>query len=137
MKADKKGKIDQEKFNFLENLLIFRTMEELSVPPESSVSFRIGREEADSGICLLIHIDDQAYPIFEADESRPDYLAIYLHGSGCICTIIEMKSKSGKNLKHGVEQIKVLAKARKPPPFMGEMDPSQERSGENSASSFR
>ena len=84
-------------------------MEELVVPPESSVKFRISREETDEGICLLIHIDNQAYPLFEADEARPDYLAIYLHGSGCICTIIEMKSKANRNLKHGLEQIKALA----------------------------
>ena len=109
MRADKTGRIDQGKFNFLENLLVFRTMEDLSVPPESSVSFRISREEHDEGVCLLIHIDNQAHPVFDADEARPDYLAVYLHGSGCICTIIEMKSKAGKNLKHGLEQIKTLA----------------------------
>lgn len=84
-------------------------MEEFSVPPESGVEFCIYREEADEGICLLIHIDNQKYPLFEAEEARPDYLAIYLHGNGCICTIIEMKSKSGKNLKHGLEQIRVLS----------------------------
>lgn len=109
LKADKKGDIDQNLFSFLENLLIFRTLEELTVPRESSVKFRITREKAEQGICLLIHIDNQAYPIFEAQESRPDYLAIYLHGDGCICTIIEMKSRAGKNLKHGLEQISVLA----------------------------
>lgn len=38
---------------------------------------------------------------------RPDYLAVYLHG--CICTIIEMKSKGSRDLKHGLTQIKALA----------------------------
>ena len=88
---------------------MFRTLDDLSVPPESSVKFRISRQEGEQGICLLIHIDDQMFPIFEADVPRPDYLAIYLHGGGCICTIIEMKSKDSKNLKRGLEQIKSLA----------------------------
>lgn len=96
-------------FNFLENLLVFRTMPELSVPPESSVKFRITRQATEQGVCLLIHIDKQDDPIFEAEESRPDYLAIYLHEDGCICTIIEMKSKGSRDLKHGLKQIKTLA----------------------------
>jgi len=109
MRADKKGRIDREKFNFLESLLVFRTMEILRVPAESSVSFGITRQEEDSGVCLLIHIDNQQFPLFESGEVRPDYLAVYLHGGGCICTIIEMKSRAGRNLKHGLEQIKTLA----------------------------
>ena len=84
-------------------------MPELTVPPESSVKFRITRQASERGICLLIHIDSQDDPIFEAEESRPDYLAIYLHGDGCICTIIEMKSKGERELKHGLMQIKALA----------------------------
>jgi hypothetical protein len=108
-RANKNGNINTTLFNFLENLLVFRTMEELSVPAESSVKFRISRQEGEPGICLLIHADNQMFPIIEADVPRPDYLAIYLHGNGCICTIIEMKSKDSKNLKHGLEQIKSLA----------------------------
>ena len=88
---------------------MFRTLEELSVPAESSVKFRISRKEEEPGICLLIHVDDQMFPIVDADIPRPDYLALYLHGDGCICTIIEMKSRDSKNLKHGLEQIKSLA----------------------------
>ena len=84
-------------------------MPELTVPPESSVKFRITRQASEQGVCLLIHIDSQDDPIFEAQESRPDYLAVYLHGSGCICTIIEMKSKGERELKHGLAQIKALA----------------------------
>lgn len=84
-------------------------MPELTVPPESSVKFRITRQASERGICLLIHIDSQDDPIFEAEESRPDYLAVYLHGDGCICTIIEMKSKGSRELKHGLTQIKALA----------------------------
>ena len=88
---------------------MFRTMPELTVPPESSVKFRITRQASERGVCLLIHIDSQDDPIFEAAESRPDYLAVYLHGGGCICTIIEMKSKGSRDLKHGLTQIKALA----------------------------
>ena len=84
-------------------------MPELTVPPESSVKFHITRQASERGVCLLIHIDSQDDPIFEAQEARPDYLAVYLHGNGCICTIIEMKSKGGRELKHGLTQIKTLA----------------------------
>ncbi len=109
LRASKTGPINTSLFNFLENLLVFRTMEELSVPPESSVKFRITRQETDPGICLLVHVDAQLFPIVEEGVPRPDYLALYLHGDGCICTIIEMKSTSEKNLKHGLLQIKTLA----------------------------
>lgn len=106
--ADKSGKINTNVFNFVENLLVFRTMEILSVQPESGVKFRISRQD-DPGICLLIHVDNKCFPVVDEGVSRPDYLAIYLHGDHCICTIIEMKSTAEKNLKHGVEQIKTLA----------------------------
>lgn len=108
LRANKKGDINTSIFNFLENLLVFRTLEDLSVPVESGVKFRISRQENDPGICLLIHIDNLRFPIID-DGPRPDYLAIYLHGTGCICTIIEMKGHSEKNLKHGLSQISALA----------------------------
>lgn len=108
-RANKRGNINTTLFNFLENLLVFRTSAELSVPAESGVSFRVSRQEGEAGICLLIHVDNQLFPVVDADVPRPDYLAIYLHGNGCICTIIEMKGKDSKNLKHGLEQIKSLA----------------------------
>lgn len=109
LRADKTGSINTSLFNFLENLLVFRTVPGLSVKPESSVKFRISREQGDPGICLLIHVDNTLFPVVAADALRPDYLALYLHGSDCLCTIIEMKSRDGKNLKHGLEQIKALA----------------------------
>ncbi len=109
LRANKDGSIDTSQFNFLENLLVFRTLEKLSVPAESGVKFSLSRQEGEAGICLLIHIDNQRFPIFEADVPRPDYLALYLHGEGCICTIIEMKSRDNKKLEHGLEQIKSLA----------------------------
>jgi hypothetical protein len=108
-RANKDGKLNWSLFNFLENLLVFRTLEHLSVEPESNVKFRISRQEGEPGICLLIHVDNQVFPVVEADVLRPDYLALYLHGDGCICTIIEMKSTDSKKLKHGLEQIKSLA----------------------------
>jgi hypothetical protein len=108
-RANKDGKLNWSLFNFLENLLVFRTLEHLSVEPESNVKFRISRQEGEPGICLLVHIDHEKFRIFEEGVLRPDYLAIYLHGDGCICTIIEMKSKDNKNLEHGLEQIKSLA----------------------------
>ncbi len=108
-RANKDGSIDTSQFNFLENLLVFRTLEKLSVPAESGVKFSISRQEGEDGICLLIHIDNQRFPVFEADVPRPDYLALYLHGKGCLCTIIEMKSKDNKKLEHGLDQIKSLA----------------------------
>ncbi len=109
LRANKDGNINTALFNLLENLLVFRTLEELSVPAESSVKFRISRQEGEPGICLLIHVDEQMFPVVEADVLRPDYLALYLHGDGCICTIIEMKSTDNKKLRHGLEQIKSLA----------------------------
>ena len=81
----------------------------MSVPAESGVKFSISRQRGEPGIYLLIHIDNQRFPVFEADVPRPDYLALYFHGSGCLCTIIEMKSKDNKKLEHGLEQIKSLA----------------------------
>jgi len=109
LRADKSGPINTALFNFLENLLVFRTMKELSVPAESGVVFRITRQKGETGICLLLHVDEQLFPIVEKDVPRPDYLALYLHGDGCLCTIIEMKSTAGKNLKHGLDQIKTFA----------------------------
>ena len=108
LRANKKGDINRNLFNFLENLLVFRTLEKMSVPSESGVKFRISRQTNDAGICLLIHIDDQLFSIID-EGPRPDYLAVYLHGTGCICTIIEMKGRSEKNLKHGLDQISALA----------------------------
>ncbi len=109
LRANKNGNIDTSQFNFLENLLVFRTLQGLSVPAESGVKFSISRQEGEGGICLLIHVDNQRFPVFEADVPRPDYLVLYFHGDGCICTIIEMKSKDNKKLEHGLEQIKSLA----------------------------
>lgn len=109
LRANKSGNINTTLFNFLENLLVFRTLDDLSVPAESGVKFSLSRQQGEAGICLLIHIDNQRFPVFEADVPRPDYLAVYLHGKGCLCTIIEMKSRDNKKLEHGLEQIKSLA----------------------------
>ena len=109
LRANKDGNIDTSQFNFLENLLVFRTLEKMTVPAESGVKFSISRQAGEAGICLLIHVDHQRFPIVEANVLRPDYLALYFYGSGCLCTIIEMKSTDNKKLEHGLEQIKSLA----------------------------
>lgn len=83
------------------------------MPSESGVKFRISREAGEPGICLLVKIDHATDPIFAEGEWRPDYLAVYLHGKGCICTIIEMKGKGGEDNKHGLEQIQALAERLK------------------------
>lgn len=83
------------------------------MPVESGVKFRISREVGEHGICLLIKIDHETDPIFAEGEWRPDYLAVYLHGRGCLCTIIEMKGKGGEDNKHGLEQIQALAERMK------------------------
>ena len=106
--ADKNRKLNNELFNFLENLLVFRTLEKRSVPSESGVKFHITRKVDEKALCFLVHIDDQGNPIFDEGEKRPDYLAIYLSGAECICTIIEMKGKDGHRLSGGLKQIKNL-----------------------------
>ena len=107
--ASKLNKIDRSHFNLLENLLIFKVLDNLSVPAESGVEFRISRNETDEqGICLLIRIDDSKDPVVANHELRPDYLSLYLSGEKCICTIIEMKGRGEEDAGHGLEQIKAF-----------------------------
>ena len=108
-RASKDGKLNTSQFNFLENLLVFRTLEKLSVPGGKRCQIQYQSSRRGAWICLLIHIDNQRFPVVAANVPRPDYLALYFHGSGCICTIIEMKSRDNKKLEHGLEQIKSLA----------------------------
>lgn len=106
--TQKTDRVDWERFSLLENLLVFRVLPELTVPPESGVKFRISREQVGEGVCLLIRVDHPTDPVFAQGSVRPDYMALYLHGTGCICTIIEMKGKSVEEHKHAVEQIEAL-----------------------------
>ncbi len=102
------GKIDWHNFNFLENLLIHCTLNEREVPPESGVKFRIGKEDKDGEICLIFQIDREKNPLIIGEIPRPDYLIFYVKGNLCIFTIVEMKGKAEKNLRHGIEQITTL-----------------------------
>jgi hypothetical protein len=102
------GKIDWHNFNFLENLLIHCTLNEREVPPESGVKFRIGKEDKEGEICLIFHIDREKNPLITGEIPRPDYLIFYAKGNLCIFTIVEMKGKAEKNLRHGIEQITTL-----------------------------
>lgn len=102
------GKIDWHNFNFLENLLIHCTINKREVPPESGVKFRIGKENKDDEICLIFHIDREKNPLITGEIPRPDYLIFYVKGNLCIFTIVEMKGKAEKNLRHGIEQITTL-----------------------------
>jgi len=106
--TNKTDRVNWTLFSLLENLLVFRVLPELSVPRESGVQFRISRERAGEGVCLLIRVDHPTDPVFPKGEVRPDYMALYLHGKGCICTIIEMKGQSAEENKHAVEQIEAL-----------------------------
>jgi hypothetical protein len=103
-----KGKIEWGVFNFIENLLIHCTLNEREVPAESGVKFRIGKSDKDGEICLIFHIDREKDPLITSEIPRPDYLIFYVKGNLCIFTIVEMKGKAEKNLRHGIEQITTL-----------------------------
>jgi hypothetical protein len=103
-----KAKINRDNFNFLENLLIHCVHDSREVPPESGVKFRISKSDKDDEICLIFHIDREKDPLITSEIPRPDYLIFYVKGNLCIFTIIEMKGKAEKNLRHGIEQITTL-----------------------------
>jgi len=102
-------KLNWEIFNFLENLIIFCISEDRCVPKESGICFSITPIEEDNGICLLFHIDREKDPLIKEQNSpRPDYLVFYVNPKICICTIIEMKGRTEKELSRGIKQIKAL-----------------------------
>lgn len=105
---NKQDKLDWHKFNFLENSLIFRILAEKSVPQESGVKFRVTPKETDKALCLLFKIDKKQDSLFRNNEIRPDYMVWYVRKDLCLCTIIEMKGRSRKDLAHGIDQIKAL-----------------------------
>lgn len=100
--------LDWHKFNFLENLFVFRVLADKSVPAESGVKFRVTPKDSDKAVCLLFRIDKKQDSLFQNDEIRPDYMVWYVRKDLCLCTIIEMKGKGGKDLVHGIDQIKAL-----------------------------
>jgi hypothetical protein len=96
-------------FNFLEKLLVFCTMGDRSVPPESGVRFGICVPQDDMSVCIVVKIDQQPDFLFQQKGiKRPDYLAVYIRQTEIICTIIEMKGKDRHETERGVEQIASL-----------------------------
>lgn len=104
----KEDKLDWHKFNFLENLLIFCSLPEKSVPKESGVHFRITPRSCTDSLCLLFKIDRGKDSLFADGEIKPDYMALFLQNNIWLFTIIEMKGTTEKGIKHGIEQIKAL-----------------------------
>jgi hypothetical protein len=101
----KKNKLDWQKFNFLENLLIFCTVPARIAPPESGVSFRITKSEENS-VCLLFEIDRRDDPLVrDKNQKRPDYLSLFIQNGLLLLTIIEMKGTNKNSTNTGIEQI--------------------------------
>lgn len=101
----KKNKLDWQKFNFLENLLIFCTVPARIAPPESGVSFRITKSEENS-VCILFKIDRREYPLVrDQNQKRPDYLSLFIQNGLLLLTIIEMKGTNKNSTSTGIEQI--------------------------------
>jgi hypothetical protein len=105
--ATKKDSLDWGRFNFLENLLVFCANKAWEVEPESGVCFRVNVPKDRNCLCLIFKIDRPGREALVREEStpRPDYLVVYVGEGRCICTIIEMKGRSDKNVEHGVDQI--------------------------------
>ncbi|MEA5617327.1 hypothetical protein VB711_05665 [Cronbergia sp. UHCC 0137] len=102
----KKDKLNWQNFNFLENLLVFCTVPERSVPKESGVHFRISLDSQNQAICILFKIDRRNDPLIKNQAlKRPDYMSLYIDSKSFICTIIEMKGKNHNSLENGIEQI--------------------------------
>ena len=100
--------LDWHRFNLLENLMIFRTLRS-RVVLENHVSFQIAPVDRDRAICLLYQVDHGSDPLIKiTDGPRPDYVAFYVSKTACICTIIEMKGREPKKLRHGIDQIKAF-----------------------------
>ncbi len=101
----KKNKLDWQKFNFLENLLIFCTVPNRIAPPESGVSFRITKPEKDS-VCILFKTDRREDPLVRNQkQKRPDYLSLFIQNDLLLLTIIEMKGTNKNSTSAGIEQI--------------------------------
>lgn len=102
-------RLDWQRYNFLENLIGFCVCAERRVPAESGVRFHFRIDQPKQSICLLFHIDRPQDPLIrEKHLPRPDYMVLYLRAGLSLCTIIEMKGVSEKNLDHGIDQIKSL-----------------------------
>lgn len=107
--GNKLDKLDWKTFNFLENLLVFCPMKQLSVPAESGVQFGISREAREDRLCILFQIDRIPDALVtDKSKPRPDYLVFYKTSRDCIFTIIEMKGRTENGLEHGIEQMLYL-----------------------------
>lgn len=105
--ANRGDRLDRANFDFIENLLVFRSCRSRAVPAESGVCFQIAPIHRSDAICLLYRIDHPTDPLI-SDGPRPDYAVFHASKAGCICTIIEMKGRDEKKLGHGIDQIKAL-----------------------------
>ena len=106
---NKPDRLDWKTFNFLENLLVFCPMKQLSVPAESGVVFGINRETCEDTLCILFKIDRIPDALItDASKPRPDYLVLYKTRQACIFTIIEMKGRTENGLERGIEQMLYL-----------------------------
>ncbi|HEU4405759.1 MAG TPA: hypothetical protein VFS43_10745 [Polyangiaceae bacterium] len=107
--ARKSDRLDWQRFNFLENLLIFCAQKTRRAPAESGVQFGIRSAVRDDGVCLLFKIDRQPDSLMPAGGPRPDYLVVHISRQhGCLCTIVEMKGKDHHKAEHAIDQIKAL-----------------------------
>ncbi len=88
--------------------MVFCLVPDRNAPQESGVEFRVSPRGSDESLCLLFKIDRGKDSLFEDNEIKPDYMALYAKPGLCLCTIIEMKSRAEKNIKHGIKQIKAL-----------------------------
>jgi hypothetical protein len=105
-KLQRENTLDWSQFNLLENILIFCIQQDLTVPKESGIRFRIALGSETKSLCLLFKIDRKDDPLFSETTPRPDYMALCMNADCCICTIIEMKGTAG--LSHGVTQLKTF-----------------------------
>lgn len=96
--------------NLIERLLIECAHASRSVPAETGVGFRVSKPPSDDSICVIYHVDTTTKPpLFEATESRPDYLIFHASAARLILTIVELKGTAPKNQRHGLTQIQSLA----------------------------
>lgn len=105
----KQDRLTRQRFNFLENLLIFCVQPKRRAPAESGVQFGIRSTVLSDGICLLFKVDRQPDPLMPEAGRKPDYLVVHVSKQqGCLCTIVEMKGKDLHKAEHAIEQIKTL-----------------------------
>ncbi|MCU0682221.1 MAG: hypothetical protein MUF34_08200 [Polyangiaceae bacterium] len=105
----KRDRLDWQRFNFLENLLIFCVQPKRRAQKESGVQFGIRSTARSDGVCLLFQIDRQDDPLMPGDGVKPDYLVVHVSKQhGCLCTIVELKGKDEKKAEHAIDQIMAL-----------------------------